>query len=289
MNETKIDWSDLQNFLAVARGGGLAGGAAISGLSAPTLGRHMLALERALGEVLFERLPRGYDLTQAGKELLEQASNVEARVFDIERRRRATNTGLPIHISAGTWMTRFLCNGINAIRVPGSRLVFRSAEAQHNIERREATIGLRNRRPNEDNLAARKSTRIAFAPYATPEARTNDDWVASTTHSQSANWVRAQRGEQIRVEVSSPRSLLDLLRQGVGQGVLPCFVGDAEPRLVRSGPIISALTHEQWLVVHNDDRHVEPVRQTVDLIAALIRANRAAFEGVTDFSRDNRV
>lgn len=287
MNETKLDWSDLQSFLAVARGGGLAGGVAISGISAPTLGRHMLALERALSEVLFERLARGYELTRAGKELFQQAQEVEARVCDIERRREG-DTGLPIRISAGTWMTRFLGNSINAIRVPSARLVFRSSEAQHNIERREATIGLRNRRPTEDNLAARKSTRIMFAPYATPDAVTSEDWVASTAQSPSANWVRAQRGDQIRVEVSNPRSLLDLLRQGVGQGVLPCFVGDADARLVRAGPIIGALTHDQWLVVHGDDRHIDAVRQTVDLIAALIRANRAVFEGVTDFSQKNR-
>ncbi len=281
MNEPKIDWSDLQSFLAVARGGGLAGGAAVSGISAPTLGRHMLALERALGEVLFERLARGYELTQAGKELLDQAGDVEALVYDIERR-RAGVAGLPIHISAGTWMTRFLSNNINSIRVPGARLMFRSAEVQHNIGHREATIGLRNRRPSEGSLAARKSTRIMFAPYATPNSQTSEDWVASAAQSPSAIWVRAQCSEQIRVEVSDPRSLLDLLRQGAGLGVLPCFVGDREPRLVRAGPIIDALTHDQWLVVHDDDRHIGAVRETVDLIAALIRANSGAFSGVRE-------
>lgn len=62
--------------------------------------------------------------------------------------------------------------------------------------------------------------------------------------------------------------------------MLPCFVGDRVPQLVRAGPIIDTLTHDQWLVVHNDDRHIGAVRETVDLIAGLIRANRAVFEGV---------
>ena len=54
MNET-LDWNDLRLFLAVARGGGLARGAKAVRASAPTLGRRIMALERALGVQLFER------------------------------------------------------------------------------------------------------------------------------------------------------------------------------------------------------------------------------------------
>lgn len=163
MNETKLDWSDLNLFLAVARGGGLAKGAEISGLSPPTLGRHMVDLERAIGEVLFTRLPRGYELTEAGQELLIEAQLVEDQILSITDR-RAQNTQLPIHISAGTWMTRFLTAHINDLTSDGTRLVFGATETQQHIGRREATIGLRNSRPLEEGLAARKTTRIAFAP-----------------------------------------------------------------------------------------------------------------------------
>ncbi len=66
MNETNFDWDDLRLFLAVAREGGLAAASASTGKSPPTLGRRMLALERRLGLELFERLPRGYALTDQG-------------------------------------------------------------------------------------------------------------------------------------------------------------------------------------------------------------------------------
>lgn len=278
MNETTLDWSDLSLFLAVARGGGLAKGAEISGLSPPTLGRHMVDLERAIGEVLFNRLPRGYELTEAGHALLREAQIIEGQIQNITQRRDGQNSQLPIHISAGTWMTRFLATHINDIRSDGIRLVFRATELQQNIGRREATIGLRNSRPVEDGLAARKTTRLTFAPFATPTANAAD-WIASTAQTPSANWVKAHKTDQIRIEASTPRTLLDLVRQGAGHTVLPCFVGDTEPNLIRTGPIIPELSHDQWLVVHGEERNQPSVRQTVDLIAKLITSSRAMFDG----------
>lgn len=280
MNETKLNWSDLQLFLAVARGGGLASGAVISGQSAPTLGRHMLGLERALGEVLFNRLPRGYELTKAGQKLLEEAEIVEGNILSIERRHFNPDIRLPVHITSGTWMTRFLARHFKDISTGFARLVFQATEAQQSITRRQATIGLRNSRPIEEGLAARKSARVAFAPYATKYSATQDVWIASTAHSPSANWVRTYKSDRIKVEVTNPGSLLDLVHQDAGHAVLPCFVGDSEPGLIRSGEIITALTHDQWLVVHGEDRNLPPVRATVERIARLIRSNRTLFEGI---------
>jgi DNA-binding transcriptional LysR family regulator len=279
MNEMKLDWSDLNLFLAVARGGGLAAGGKITGLSAPTLGRHMINLERAVGEVLFDRLPRGYELTAAGRNLLAEAEVVEEHILSIGRRRNARKANLPIHVTAGTWMTRFLVMNIRAISIEEARLVFSADEIRHHIGRREATIGLRNTRPEEAGLAARKTVRIAFAPYATPAAADQDRWIASTAQTPSANWVRMQKANLIRFQVSSPRSLLDLARQSAGQVVLPCFVGDRETKLIRTGDSIPALSHDQWLVVHGEDRNQPTVRRTVDLIAKLIGSARKQFEG----------
>lgn len=49
MSEAKAGWDDLHLFLAVAREGGLSPAARATGRSAATLGRRMLALERAMG------------------------------------------------------------------------------------------------------------------------------------------------------------------------------------------------------------------------------------------------
>ena len=44
----------------------------------------MLALERRLGQELFERLPRGYVLTDQGRELLVRAADLADQIAPIE-------------------------------------------------------------------------------------------------------------------------------------------------------------------------------------------------------------
>ncbi len=279
MNETKLNWSDLSLFLAVARGGGLAAGAKISGLSPASLGRHMTDLEQATGDVLFDRHARGYVLTRAGNDLLEDAERVEAQILNIERRRDNRIAHHPVVISAGSWMTRFFAGNIHQISTGGTRMIFLSQEEQQNISRREATIGIRNTRPEENALAARKTTRVCFASYGSRSQPTPNDWIAPTGQTPSANWVRAHKRKQIRFEASSPRSLLDLALQGAGHVVLPCFVGDSESSLARTGPVIAELSHDQWLVVHGEDRNKPEVRRTIDLIAKLLVSKRKVFAG----------
>lgn len=278
MNETKFEWSDLSLFLSVARRGGLAGSSIETGISAPTLGRHMAALERAIGEILFNRMPRGYELTLAGKELFEEAEVIEQQILSIERRRGGGEANLPIQISAGSWMSMFLAQNINEIAVKDARLIFRASEAKHDLGRREATIGIRNARPLEEGLAARKTCSVKFASYATSAGAKLDDWIATTAQTPSAQWVRGSKLDKIKIEVSSPRSLLDLAINDAGWAVLPCFIGDVCEALIR-GEIIEELTHDQWLVVHGEDRNQPQVRKTVDKIGKLIFSNKEKFEG----------
>lgn len=277
MNETKLDWSDLNLFLAVARGGGLAAGSRATGLSPASLGRHMVALETAVGAVLFQRLPRGYVLTTEGEELLKEAGAVEAHIEAIRDRRAGRDRARPVVISAGTWMCRFLAQNIRRIADDNVRLVLQSGEAVRNIGRREATIGLRNARPMEDAHAVRKTVPINFAPFARPDAA--DIWIATSAATPSGLWVHQHRSGLIGTEVSNPRTLLDLARERAGQVVLPCFVGDSECDLVRTGPPIRELRHDQWLVVHGEERNTPAVRQTVDKIYKLLRKNRKLFAG----------
>ncbi len=83
MNENNLDWDDFRLFLAVACEGGLAAASEKTGKSAPTLGRRMLALERRLGRELFNRLPRGYVLTEQGQQLFTKALSIEEGIYPI--------------------------------------------------------------------------------------------------------------------------------------------------------------------------------------------------------------
>lgn len=66
-------WDDIRVALAVARNGTVSGAAADLGVHHATVIRRIDALEAALKARLFQRHPRGYALTDAGRTLLKSA------------------------------------------------------------------------------------------------------------------------------------------------------------------------------------------------------------------------
>ena len=66
-----FDWNQVRAFLVTAEEGSFSAAARALGLTQPTLGRQVAALEGHLGVTLFERVGRSLSLTQSGLELLD--------------------------------------------------------------------------------------------------------------------------------------------------------------------------------------------------------------------------
>ncbi|MEM7614700.1 MAG: LysR family transcriptional regulator [Pseudomonadota bacterium] len=265
---TPARWDDLAYFLAVARAGGLAAAAEDVGASAPTLGRRMHALERSMGRELFIRRTHGYDLTEAGTALLAALDGVADQIARATTRPR--DGGVPlVTVSAGTWTSLALTRRWRDItgEPPDVRLRFVSSEAVLSITRREASIAIRNRRPTEPGLAARKLAQNEFAIFAAVGAPKL--WIAHSVDTPSSRWTKERAGDSVCFEVSHPRLALDLALAGAGQIVLPMFIGEAERGLERRSEPILELSHEAWLVAHDDERHLPEIRRVIDRICAL--------------------
>ena len=113
MNRFPMNWDDLRVFLALVESGSLSAAARDLGLSQPTVGRRIQALEHALDERLFDRLPRGYVPTAAARALLPMAQAMSAAAEAVDRRRAVSDTlEGSVRISAGAAMSRFLCNRV---------------------------------------------------------------------------------------------------------------------------------------------------------------------------------
>jgi DNA-binding transcriptional LysR family regulator len=89
----------------------------------------------------------------------------------------------------------------------------------------------------------------------------------------------AHHGDRIGIVGNDVRSVRDLVAAGAGLAVFPCFAGDSDPQLVRVAPPITELRTEQWLAMHHEERHHEPVRTVVDRLADLLNAHAALFRG----------
>ncbi|RWB37275.1 MAG: LysR family transcriptional regulator, partial [Mesorhizobium sp.] len=79
-----MNWNDVRHFLAVTRHGGLTGAAREVKASPSTVARRVETLEAALRTRLFERKPDGYELTEAGRAMVEKAMAIEAAMHELE-------------------------------------------------------------------------------------------------------------------------------------------------------------------------------------------------------------
>jgi DNA-binding transcriptional LysR family regulator len=279
-----VEWDELRLFLAVARAEGLAGGARQTGVSAPTLGRRMSALERRLDRRLFDRKQTGYGLTDAGRELYGQALEMELAAGAIERW-RARNARRIVRISAGSWTSRFLARHIGRLCRPDEAIGIElaTAHARLDIGHRAADIGIRSR-PADARVAGRRIQNVSFCVYRGRAVPADEDlgWIGvigDAAITASARWVGAHHGDRIALSCSDARAVVDFLHAGAGQAVLPCFVGDEDRELVRVGDPIAELGGEQWLALNDQARREPAVRTVIDRLVAVLKEHRALFEG----------
>jgi DNA-binding transcriptional LysR family regulator len=73
-----INWDDYRIFLDVARTGSLSAASTTLKIDPATVGRRVTRLEQALGVKLFNKLPRGYQLTQSGADLQAHIEQIES-------------------------------------------------------------------------------------------------------------------------------------------------------------------------------------------------------------------
>jgi DNA-binding transcriptional LysR family regulator len=277
----QFDWQDLKLFLSVALSSGLAGSVRDSRVSAATLSRRITALEKDLGERLFVRGTRGYELTAAGIRLKIEVIRMEAAAADISK----WINGLPaqhrVRISGGGWTMQLLIDNLKSYWTEDDIWVpeFLSNYSKLDIARREIDIGIRNRRPTEAWLAVQKIGVVQYAAYRARGVNPKKQlgWIGiaeDTAFAPTARWTNEQHGSTIVFTISHPPLGLSLVRQGLAQMAMPCFVGDAFEDLERATELIPELKSEQWLVMHQDDRNHPPIRKAIQSISQFLTKGR---------------
>src|SRR5215831_9043813 len=77
-----MDLDQVEAFVAIVRRGGFTRASSILHLSQPAISRRVHLLEQALGAPLFERMPSGAVLTDAGRAFLPHAEALLASMRD---------------------------------------------------------------------------------------------------------------------------------------------------------------------------------------------------------------
>ncbi|MBM3549192.1 MAG: LysR family transcriptional regulator [Alphaproteobacteria bacterium] len=291
-----MEWDDLRIALAIARSGGLAGAARTLGVNHATVWRRLKALEAQLDTRLFERRPEGYVPTAAGDELRRAAEAMEEAADGLDRRlsgRDARLTGTvrlstldPVAINlVPPHLARF--RDLH----PGILIELTVGTALANLTRRDADIVLRAAVAPSETLVGRRLADVTMAAYAAPSylARSKagadwakHDWIAPDeifAHTSFYKFIARESGGRIAMRADSEPALAAIAAAGIGATLLPCFTGDADPRLVRLAPPIPELTHGLWLLTHEDLRGSARIRAVLDFLASAIRSERARLAG----------
>jgi DNA-binding transcriptional LysR family regulator len=282
------DWDDLRLFFHVATEGGLSGAAERTGLSAPTIGRRMLALERTMGRALFIRSQQGYRLAPDGEVLIEHVRTMRQAAESIADW-HGNAFSLPIvSVACHGWISGFIADHVLEIRGPQDalRLCCKHIDKTLDLTFREADIAVVGERPKTGNFAVLRSVSVAYAAYRRADVpeREAAPWISIGTQDASSpaeRWVFQNHESETHTWTNSPVVLPRLIAAGAGRGVLPAFLGDANPRLLRDGEILEELTHPLWIVFNDDDRHRPEMRLVIDRLAALFNREEGLFSGVS--------
>ena len=80
-----LNWDDLRSFLAVIERGSISGAAKFLNVNHSTVLRRLASLEKRVSARLFDRLPRGYELTAQGEELCFRLQGVSEQIDSAQR------------------------------------------------------------------------------------------------------------------------------------------------------------------------------------------------------------
>lgn len=294
-----LEWDRLRDFATVAEAGSLSAGAKRLQVSQPTISRRITALEAHLKTRLFNRVPRGLELTEAGEDLLKRVQRMELEALAIERFTLGADAAPEgaVRISVIELFAEWLAEEFAAFArsYPKIRIELIVDNASANLVRREADIAVRMFRPDQPDLVARKVGEHGLGFFASP------DYLAKHGTPERFRDLRAHdivgfdeaaivSGTARAMERLAPRERyvfrsnglmvhVAAMKAGLGIGGTSAFLAAREGGLVRVLEDKANIMQEIWLVTHEDLRRSARIRAAMDFLASVFERNGPALAG----------
>lgn len=288
-------WELYRSFLAVLQEGSLSGAARALGLTQPTVGRHVSALEQALDLSLFTRSAAGLQPTESALALREDAELMQSTAAALERAARGLGQAVQgaVRISASEVM------GVEVLPPILSEL-----QAQHpqleielvlsnrvqDLLRREADIAVRMTVPRQEALLATRvgevplglhAHRRYLAQHGRPQSLAELAGHRLIGYDQETPFLRAASArlnlpawsrERFAARCDSDLGQLALLRAGAGIGICQIALARRDPELVQLFPQQFSMALESWVVMHEGLRRSPRCRVSFDALVQGLRA-----------------
>ncbi len=285
----KFDWNRARAFLVTAEEGSLSAAARALGMAQPTLGRQVRAFEEEVGVLLFERIGNGLKLTSSGLELVEhvRAMGEAAGRVSLTASGQSQQVEGAVCITATEVAAAFVLPPIVAkLRKaePGITVEVVATNNVSDLRRREADIAIRSGRPTDPDLIARMLRSDTACLYASESylerignPQTSEDMLRAEFMGFDQQQQYIDGLNQLGLKVTSQHFPIicnnhivqwQMVKQGMGVGVMISQVGDAEPGVRLAAPWLPAFEIEVWLVAHRELNTSRRVRLVFDFLAS---------------------
>ena len=286
-----MNWDDLRYFRAVAETTTLAGAARRLSVNHSTVFRRINRFEKGLGTRLFERMPDGYQLTDAGEEVLQHVSRIGEEIDDIQikllgkdfRPSGKIRLTAPDNL-AYEYLPRYLVDFTK--RYPEIEIDLVVGAENLNLTRREADIAIRATSDPPPHLVGRKLIEVDWAFYASKGylrgARPKETSELSGKRLIGADGQIARLpamrylDERLPNDIVMRCSTLDAMSAmavaGYGISLLPD--DQAKPTLLRLFPCEARVVSEIWILTHPELRSIERIRLLMEHLTVSFRSDK---------------
>ena len=269
-----MDWDKLKIFYAVAEAGNFTKATYSLNLSQSAISRQIQSLEYELKTLLFERHARGLSLTENGEYLFKTASEVIAKLKDVEstlmdkKNKPSGKLTVTTVVTLGTiWLTPRIQEFMKLNPEIEIELIFDDKELD--LSTRQADVGIWMRRPKQLSYIQKKLIDINYHIYGstkyleqyeypktiaelnkhkfisfgrgTPSPVFNPDWALKLG-------MKENRKRKPVMKVNSIYGLLLAVQTGVGLAALPDYITVSTPNIVKVLPHIEGPKTETYFV-----------------------------------------
>jgi DNA-binding transcriptional LysR family regulator len=283
------DWALWRSFDAVVGAGSLSGAARKLGLSQPTLGRHVEALEQALGVTLFERTLSGLKPTEAALRVYEHVEAARSALAEAQLVAEGTSAALSgsVRITSSTVTCAYILPPLIAdLRqtFPQIAIELVPSDSVENLLLRESDIAVRMFRPTQLELIAKKLGEIPIVACAhesylarrgrpdRPEQLTEYDLIGFDRSDLLINAARILGYELKRsdfmVRTDSQTNMWELMKGGLGIGFAQSILVARTPGMVALLPELKPPPLDVWLTTHRELFTSRRIRAIYDRLAA---------------------
>lgn len=285
-----IGWELYRSFLSVLQAGSLSAAARKLGITQPTVGRHIEALERALNLTLFIRSQNGLAPTEAAHALRVYAEEMANTAATLARVAASQGDGIRgvVRVTASEVVgVEVLPRIIADVRQanPDLEIELVLSNLPQDLLQREADIAVRMFRPRQAPLIATRVGEVEVGLHATttyleqhgtpisPEDLEQhtligfdmpSDFLRQTVKTLPSQFQR----KHYALRSDSDLAQMAMIRAGCGIGACQVPLARRSPTMTRLLPDTFSFRLDFWITMHEDLRHSPPNRTVFDALRA---------------------